>query len=115
MHELSIAVSILDLLVEEAERLGASRVDGVHLRLGALSGVAREALLSAFELAREGGPFSDCRLFIEELPVAVRCPNCREVRPAESVQHLACRVCGAAAGEVVSGRELEVVAMEIVT
>jgi Zn finger protein HypA/HybF involved in hydrogenase expression len=38
MHELSIAMSIVELAQEEAERRGI-QVDAVHLKLGALSGV----------------------------------------------------------------------------
>ncbi len=53
MHELSIALSILDIAEEEAgDRVG--RVAAVHLKLGPLSGVVKEALLSAYDLAREG-------------------------------------------------------------
>ena len=43
MHELSIALSILDLAAEEAGRRGG-RVVAVHLKLGPLSGVVKEAL-----------------------------------------------------------------------
>ena len=42
MHELSIALSLLDLVAEEAGRRGV-RVAAVHLRLGPLSGVVRDA------------------------------------------------------------------------
>jgi hydrogenase nickel incorporation protein HypA/HybF len=45
MHELSVAMSIIDLAREEAELQGASGVDVVHLKLGPLSGVVREELL----------------------------------------------------------------------
>ena len=53
MHELSIAMSILDLAGEEVERQGGGRVVAIHLRLGPLAGVVKTALCSAFELARE--------------------------------------------------------------
>jgi len=52
MHELSIAMSIVELAEEEAERRGV-RIDVVHLKLGALSVVVKEALLSCYEM-REG-------------------------------------------------------------
>jgi len=67
MHELSVAMSLIDAVEEEAPRHGG-RVVAVHLKLGPLSGVAKEALLSAFELACAGStlegvrfvnPFSD--------------------------------------------------------
>src|SRR5690242_18465555 len=51
MHELSIAMSIVDMAQEEAERHGSAQVIAVHLRLGKLSGVVREALLSSYEMA----------------------------------------------------------------
>ena len=44
MHELSIAMSIVELAQEEGERRGA-RVNAVHLKLGALSGVVKDCLL----------------------------------------------------------------------
>jgi hydrogenase nickel incorporation protein HypA/HybF len=50
MHELSIALSLVDLAQEEAERQGG-RVCAVHLRLGALAGVVKEALLLSYEMA----------------------------------------------------------------
>ncbi|MFI5070488.1 MAG: hydrogenase/urease maturation nickel metallochaperone HypA, partial [Terriglobales bacterium] len=43
MHELSIAMSIVELAEEEAQQRNA-QVTAVHLKLGALSGVVKEAL-----------------------------------------------------------------------
>ena len=62
MHELSIALSIVDVAAEEAERQGGGRVVAVHLRLGRLSGVVKEALLASYELAREGSAVADSEL-----------------------------------------------------
>ena len=115
MHELSIALSILDIASEEAERLGASRVRAVHLKLGPLSGVVKEALLSAYDLAREGSSLDGSRLLIEDVPIRTRCPACAGERPVESLQLMVCSACGAPAGEIVSGRELEITALEIDT
>jgi hydrogenase nickel incorporation protein HypA/HybF len=111
MHELSIALSILDLAREEATRQGGARVLEVHLKLGPLSGVVKEALLSAFDLARESEACPDAKLVIEETPIRVRCPVCRDAREVVSVQELRCAECGAPTPDVVSGRDLEVVAM----
>lgn len=66
MHELSIALSIIELAEEEVERQGEVRVDAVHLKLGRLSGVAREALQSCYDLACEGTTLAGSRLIIEE-------------------------------------------------
>jgi len=112
MHELSIALSITDMAEEEAERNGGGRVVAVHLRLGPLSGVVKEALLSAYELAREGSAVETSQLVIEEVPLLIFCKICNAERKA-SIQEMCCSVCGAPPSRIVSGRELEVVALEI--
>jgi hydrogenase nickel incorporation protein HypA/HybF len=113
MHELSIALAILDLAEEEAGALAGGRVVAVHLKLGALSGVDREALLSAYGLAREQSPLSGAELVIEEVPVRAWCPSCGAERGVASPWELNCSVCGTPAERVVAGRELEVVALEV--
>jgi hydrogenase nickel incorporation protein HypA/HybF len=114
MHELSIALSILDVAQEEAERHGNAQVNGIHLRLGPLSGVVKESLLSAFELAREGSPLETAHLKIEETPIRGQCPSCRSSRGVVSIQELCCVECGTPMPQLESGRELEVFALELV-
>ncbi len=113
MHELSIALSILDLVEEEAQRRGGVRVLAVHLKLGPLSGVVAEALSSAFELAREGTSFDTCRLEITEVPIVVFCPNCKSEQEPVSIQCLCCAQCGTPTPQVIHGQEMDVSAMEI--
>lgn len=112
MHELSIAMSIVELAEEEAERRGV-QIDAVHLKLGALSGVVKAALLSCYEMACENTPLEGSRLAVEEVPVVIFCPSCRAQRPLSSVQLFCCPECGTPCSEIVQGRELEVVALEI--
>jgi hydrogenase nickel incorporation protein HypA/HybF len=114
MHELSIALSLLDLVEEEAARRKC-RVTEIHMRLGPLSGVVREALLSAFELAREGTVMAETELIVEEIPVVVSCPLCNAERTPVSSYELLCSACGTPTPEVLRGQELEVFALEIVT
>lgn len=112
MHELSIALSLLDLVAEEAERLDG-RIIAIHLKLGPLAGVVRSALESAFDLAREGTPLAEVDLIVEEVPIVVHCLVCAADLPLGSMQALECPACGAPTSEVVGGRELEVVALEV--
>ena len=62
MHELGIALDIAELAAAEAARAGARRVEAVHVRVGALSGVVREALEFAWPSV------SSWRLEIEDAP-----------------------------------------------
>jgi hydrogenase nickel incorporation protein HypA/HybF len=112
MHELSIAMSIVEMAEEEAQQKGV-RVEAVHLRLGALSGVVKEALLACYEMACENTALQGSRLLIEDVPVVVFCSTCRAERPLSSIQLFCCPECGTPCGEIVQGKELEVVALEI--
>src|SRR5438046_405284 len=104
MHELSIALGILEVAAEEAER-HRGRVAAVHLRLGSLSGVVKAALAAAYDLARQGTPLAQAELIVEEVPVVAFCPACAADRALESVQELCCPVCRTPTPHVVRGRE----------
>lgn len=113
MHELSIAISILELAEEEADRRGGIQVQAIHLKLGALSGVDKQALLSAYQLATERTEFADCRLIVEEIPVIAYCSNCQSEQSIASIQLFECPSCGKPVSDVVRGRELQVYALEL--
>ena len=100
MHELSIAMSIVDIACEEAELRGAPGVYAVHLKLGSLSGVVKEALLFSYEIACQETPLEGSKLIIEEVPIVANCPMCRQPRPVQSVQSLCCVECGTPAPEM---------------
>ncbi len=112
MHELSIAMSIIELAQEESDRRDV-QVTAIQLKLGELSGVVKEALLGSFEMACEDTALQGVRLIIEEVPVLIFCATCQTQRPISSVQLFCCAECGTPSGDVVQGKELEVVALEI--
>jgi hydrogenase nickel incorporation protein HypA/HybF len=114
MHELSIAISLIEGAAEEARRQGVAQVGAVHLKLGRLSGVVKDALLFSYELACEGTALEGSRLVIEEVPAAVFCPCCEVERALPSIQRMCCPVCGALTPQVARGREIELVGLEVV-
>ena len=112
MHELSIAMSIVEMAQEEAAQR-CCQIEAVHLKLGALSGVVKDALLSSYEIASNDTPLMGSRLIIEEVPVVVFCHVCQAERALSSIQLFCCDECGAPTSEIVHGKELEVVALEM--
>jgi hydrogenase nickel incorporation protein HypA/HybF len=112
MHELSIAMSIVELAEEEAQRRGVT-VEAVHLKLGALSGVVKEALLSCYEMVCEGTALQGSRLVVQDMPVMIFCPACQAERSLHSIQLFCCPECGAPACDITQGKELQVVALEV--
>jgi hydrogenase nickel incorporation protein HypA/HybF len=113
MHELSIAMGIVDAALEESERRGGLQVSAVHLRLGALSGVVKDALLFSYEMACQHTALQGTRLIVEDVPVVVFCPRCQEKRALPSIQSFTCPECGAPTRDILQGKELEVFALEV--
>ena len=115
MHELSIALNMVDIAAETARKNGGGRVEALYLKLGMLSGVAKDALLFSWELACAGvAALEGSRLVIEEIPVVVRCPACATDEKLETINRLVCPHCNSAVSAIVEGRELEITALEIV-
>jgi hydrogenase nickel incorporation protein HypA/HybF len=114
MHELSIALSIIDGASEEARKHAGATVEAVHLKVGALSGVVIDALLFSWEVASAGTILENSRLEIEEIPVVVFCEDCRANKPLDVINNFVCPDCDKPTPEIISGRELQVTALEIV-
>ena len=113
MHELSIVLSIIDEIGDASEARGLRDVEIVHLKVGVFSGVDRAALLFAWELACEGTPLERSRLEIETVPLVIHCAVCLQDRTPPSLYQICCPVCDTPSETIVSGRELEVVSLEV--
>jgi Zn finger protein HypA/HybF involved in hydrogenase expression len=67
MHELSIAMSLVDAICEELPKLGdGARVGRVRVRVGSRSGVVDHALAFAFAIAIEESAIAGASLEIEQ-------------------------------------------------
>lgn len=113
MHELSVALDLIDLALEEAERLGGVRVAALNVRVGPLSGVVSEALLSAFDLATAGTSLEGARLELTEEPITAWCAGCGIARTLPNAWSRVCSTCGRPLHEVLTGDALELTSMEV--
>jgi hydrogenase nickel incorporation protein HypA/HybF len=112
MHELSIAMSIVDMAQEEAERRDVE-VDAVHLELGPLSGVVAEALLFSYAIACSGTRLEGSRLVIKKVSIEVYCAVCKSQKILPSMQWFCCPECGTPTADVIHGKELAITGLEV--
>jgi hydrogenase nickel incorporation protein HypA/HybF len=112
MHELSIAMGIVEAALEEAERR-LVQINAVHVRLGLLSGVVKDALLFSYEIACQDTPLQGSRLVVEDVPVTIFCAGCQSERTLSTIQQFACPICGAPTMDIRRGKEVEVFALEV--
>jgi hydrogenase nickel incorporation protein HypA/HybF len=107
MHELSIAHAVVSTVVA-ALPSPDSRVLQVRLRIGELSGLVPQALEFAYDVAAQGTPLADAVLVIERSPIVIDCPRCGE-QELSSAHDFRCPSCEQPCGNVVGGKELEIV------
>jgi hydrogenase nickel incorporation protein HypA/HybF len=111
MHELSIALSMIEQ-VEQQAAAQCGEVRSIQVKIGDLAGVDVEALRFAWEIARAGTPLAETVLEIEQVQLRVRCRQCGRERTPE-IQRIACQDCDDAEQEIVAGRELELISLEV--
>ncbi len=112
MHEASLAQEVLRAMLADAGARNASRVLSVSLEIGAAAGVVNEALEFALVAMASGSIAEGLTVNIETIPLMVRCHVCAAESPTEPWFYQ-CADCGHRDVEVVSGREMRVISMDI--
>lgn len=113
MHELSIALRVVETLTEELSG-EAGDVLSVRLRMGVLSGVVPDALRFAWDVACRDTRLQGSQLHVEEVGVSIWCEACERELLLPDVIPLRCPLCAAPASRVLSGRELEILSVEMI-
>jgi hydrogenase nickel incorporation protein HypA/HybF len=108
MHEMAITQSVVDAVCEHA---AGRRVHCVVLEVGALCAVVPDSMQFCFELATAGTVADGAQLHLNVEPGAACCRTCGE-RFVLPDLILLCP-CGSADVEVVAGRDLRILSMEV--
>jgi hydrogenase nickel incorporation protein HypA/HybF len=114
MHELSLVQDLLALTEAAAQRDGATRIETIGLRVGALSGAVPEMLESAFSIARCGTMAERARLEITFIPLVAFCKTCQREFEVTDVYSIArCPTCYTISSELRQGQELDISYLEV--
>ncbi|MFI1396208.1 hydrogenase maturation nickel metallochaperone HypA [Streptomyces sp. NPDC020681] len=108
MHEMSVALSVVDQVEQAARSRGARGVQHVHLDIGELAGVVPDALGFCFELACAGTVLEGARLITRPVPGRACCASCARTWDTGMPPDMLCPDCGGAATDLLSGRELRI-------
>jgi hydrogenase nickel incorporation protein HypA/HybF len=92
-------------------RLGDRRITRVRLAVGALAGVAIDALRLCFEACAHGTPLDGATLEIVSIEGRALCRKCGGEHPAPTLWSRC--PCGSFDRELVAGHELRIVAVEV--
>lgn len=111
MHEMSIAQSLLEIVLEEGRKHNVQKVHSVRLQVGALAAVVPGSLNFCFELLSKDTIAAGASLEIETVPVVARCDACSLMFEVEDNSFI-CPECGEPTLNLISGRELSLMNIE---
>ncbi len=111
MHEMSIAMAVVEQVEEAARAAGASAVEAVRLQVGELAGVVPEALAFCFELACADTVLEGAELTTEPVAAVAECAPCGFEWKVGMPPDLVCPRCDGARAELLTGRELQILSV----
>ncbi len=112
MHELSIAMSILEAAQRETALRQGAELRKIAVRVGELAGVDPEALRFSFEMITKETDFDKVELELDAIARTNRCAGC-EFEFTVKNGEFACPRCGSPETSFLRGDELEIAYLEL--
>ncbi|MFC2118542.1 hydrogenase maturation nickel metallochaperone HypA [Bacteroidota bacterium] len=107
MHELSIAMNIIDIAEEYLEKAGASKVFEIDIEIGELSGVIPEALEFAMNHAVKDSVLDNAKIKIIHIRGIAKCKLC-SAEFAMKEPYTPCPECSEYNSDIITGKEMRV-------
>ena len=107
MHELSIAMSIVDIASRQARAASANAVSRVDLDIGTMSGIEFESLEFALTMAVRGTLLEGTEFRINRIEPLCQCLSCSHLFTPAGVFSV-CPECNAHDTELIKGKELQI-------
>ncbi len=112
MHEFSIAIGIIEIVNQHAEKAEAHIVNEIEIEVGELSGVVLDAMEFAMESAKKGTLAENAGIVFHYIKGRGQCRDCGKAFDLQNVFD-PCPFCGAFNPEVKQGKELRVKAINV--
>ncbi|MEF9476158.1 MAG: hydrogenase maturation nickel metallochaperone HypA [Candidatus Mariimomonas ferrooxydans] len=114
MHEVSIALGMIDELLRVANNNNAKKVLSVNLKIGKMSGIVADSLRFVFDAIKLEHPImSSAAIMIEEVPLVYECKNCRNTFQTDDIYFPSCPDCKLCNLKLLSGEEMDIENLEV--
>ena len=113
MHELSVVMSILDIVREQAANAGADNVEEIEIDIGCLSSIEMTAFDFAWQQAVKDTGLQNAARKINRIVGRASCLDCNAVFNVAQLYD-ACPVCGQHLLHIIAGKELRVRSLVVV-
>lgn len=111
MHELSLAVNIIEIAESSAKAEYCTNISFIELEVGSLSGVEISALEIAMQSAIKDTMLQNAKIKITEIKAEVKCLECASHFVIEN-RYDPCPNCNSFHHEIINGNELKVKSIE---
>lgn len=107
MHEMSMAISIIDIAIAEAEKAQSQTINEIEVEVGQLAGVMLESLSFCLEAAARSTMAESATFTLLQVLGKGHCSTCqREVMISEFPAQ--CNTCGGFGVSITAGTELKI-------
>ena len=113
MHEVSVALKLLEIIEEKCQEDGFQSVDSVTVRVGRASGILPEAFSFAFEAVKKDTIAKEAKFIIDIVLLGGFCSQCGNQFTTEEAYILKCPTCSSTAFKINQGHELELIELEV--
>lgn len=112
MHEMSIAMNIVEIVSTTVQKNHAKKVNSIDLEIGELAGILVDSLTFCFDAACKGTIAEGAVLNINEIKALGKCLDCDNEFPVE-MYFAICSKCGGAAVDIIQGKELAIKSINV--
>ena len=107
MHELSVALSIVEIAEEEVKKAGRTQVEEIVLEIGRLAGVEEAALEFAWQEAVKHTVLEKAACLIQNKAGIARCLKCNQEFELSYMYDL-CPYCHDFRKQIIQGKEINI-------
>ncbi len=112
MHELSIAMGIIDIAQKEIDKVNAKKIELIELEIGTLAGIEFDSLDFVWPSAVKGTVLEHAVKKINIIHGEAKCSDCDTIFKLDNIYD-ACPNCNGYLKGIIKGKELLVKSLEV--
>lgn len=107
MHELSIADSVLEMILKEAQQHAFAHVQSITLRIGTVAGIEIDLLKRYLPMVFENTVADNADIIIEHVAAEAICNHCQQQSTLQSL-HQSCPHCDTFQWQWLCGKDIQI-------
>jgi len=112
MHELSIALGIVDIAEKETQKAKAQKVELIELEIGTLAGIEFDSLDFVWPSAVKDTVLEHAEKRIHVIEGEAKCGDCQHIFKVKNIYD-SCPKCNSFLKSIIKGKELLVKSLEV--